>query len=55
MHQICYQLYNKGNLGAIDEYEGIGLSKEKRNATLPGWTRQTENITGQGEGDIRGI
>ena len=33
----------KGNLGAIEEHEGIEQSKEKRNTTLPGRTRQTRN------------
>lgn len=33
----------KENLGAIDEHEGIEQSKEKRNTTLPGRTRQTRN------------
>jgi hypothetical protein len=48
----------KGNIGAIDEHEGIEQSKEKRNTTLPGRTRQQEtrkDITGQGEGDIREV
>lgn len=43
MHQICYRLYIKGNLGAIEEHERIEQSKEKRNTTLPGRTRQTRN------------